>query len=92
MPGIIMCEEITCNDERVRRCPMLGHPIQFAYCRTPGVPVPCRKIFDCWWEVFDVTAYMEEWYGEAKIAEIISPSKGKILSLAELIKKAKGEG
>jgi hypothetical protein len=25
----------------------------------PGVDTPCFKIVDCWWETFDVTAYLK---------------------------------
>jgi hypothetical protein len=84
-----MSEDANCNDERVRRCPMLGHRLEFAYCRNPEAPLPCRKIFDCWWETFDITSYMERWYGEEKIKEILRPPKTKVLSLAELIEKAR---
>ena len=37
------------------------------------------------WETFDVKAYMERWYGEEKIAEILRPPKSKVLSLVELV-------
>lgn len=84
-----MSEDIACNDERERRCPMLGHILRFSYCRAPGSSLPCRKIFDCWWETFDIKAYMEAWYGEEKISQVLSPPKDRILSLTELVEKAR---
>jgi len=77
------------HDHRSRRCPMLGHPVAFSYCRTPGSDRPCRKIFDCWWEAFDVEAFIRSCYGEDRIAEITAPPKGKMLSLVELIEQAR---
>ena len=88
-----MRRDLTDNDKRSRRCPMLGHSLQFSYCRAPGAEVPCRKIFDCWWEEFDVEAFIRDGYGDDMIARILAPPKDKILSLTELIERAmKGPG
>lgn len=77
------------HDRRTRRCPMLGHGIEFSYCRAPGSDTPCRRIFDCWWEEFDVVAFVRLHYGEEKIRRILEPPKQKVLSLAELIEQAR---
>ena len=53
---------ITEHDAKKRRCPMLGHEVAFSYCREPGSETPCRKIFDCWWETFDVSAFINDHY------------------------------
>ncbi|MBD3274883.1 MAG: hypothetical protein GF372_06200 [Candidatus Marinimicrobia bacterium] len=79
---------ITDHDNKSRRCPMLGHPVQFSYCREPGQEIPCRKIFDCWWETFDIQSYMDTHYDEEIIAKITEPPKPKMSSLAELIQQA----
>lgn len=68
---------------------MLGHPVQFSYCREPGQDTPCRKIFDCWWETFDIQSFMDTNYDEEIIAKITEPPKPKMSSLAELIQQAK---
>jgi len=68
---------------------MLGHDVAFSYCRVPGSETPCRKIFNCWWETFEVEAFIRSCYGEEKIAEIIAPPKQKVLSLVELIEQAR---
>ena len=78
------------HDGRTRRCPMLGHRLAFSYCRAPGTDLPCRKIFDCWWESFDVVAFVREHYGEEAISRITEPPKEKMLSLLELIERARG--
>ncbi len=45
----------------VRRCPRLGGPVDFFYCKTcEPQRHPCRKVIDCWWETFDVKRYLQE--------------------------------
>ncbi len=68
---------------------MLGHGIEFSYCRAPGSETPCRKIFDCWWEEFDVVTFIRRHYGDEGVRRILEPPKQKVLSLAELIEQAK---
>jgi len=68
---------------------MLGHEVTFAYCRSPGGKTPCRKALDCWWETFDVEAFLRGQYGDEAIARILAPPKGKLLSLVELMERAK---
>jgi len=77
------------HDQRSRRCPMLGHPLTFAYCRAPGSSRPCRKILDCWWETFDVEIFIRSCYGDESLEEIAAPPKEKVLTLLELIEQAR---
>lgn len=79
---------ITENDQRTRRCPILGHPINFSYCRKPGKKIPCRKIFDCWWETFDIKVFMEDNYDAETLLQIVSPHQEKMVSLFEIMKRA----
>ena len=84
-----MTDEITQHDLSCRRCPSLGHEVQFSYCRAPGADRPCHKVFDCWWEAFDVEAFIRQHYSEEVIGQILAPRKSKIFSLVELIEKAR---
>ena len=68
---------------------MLGHPIEFSYCRSPGSPLPCRKVFDCWWETFDVESFIRAHYSPGQIEGILAPRKDKITSIVELIEQAR---
>ena len=79
---------LTEHDNRSRRCPMLGHDVPFSYCRQPGKEIPCRKIFDCWWETLDIKAFIENHYSTAIQTAISAPPKPKVLSLLELIEQA----
>jgi hypothetical protein len=77
------------HDERERRCRRLGHEVPFSYCRSCGAEsLPCRLIYDCWFETFDITAYMNEHYTEEERAAVLAPPGDKMVSIFELIKKA----
>jgi hypothetical protein len=67
---------------------MLGHDIRFAYCRRPGRELPCGKIFDCWWELFDVDGFMRSHYSEEQIERIAAPRQDKAATLVDLIRRA----
>jgi hypothetical protein len=82
-------EEMTAHDRRTRRCPMLGHGVAFAYCRSPGADLPCRKVFDCWWETFDVQAFIRRHFSDEQISRILQPRPDKMSTLVELIQKAR---
>ncbi len=73
-----------------RRCPKLGGPVPFKYCMACNEKQPCFKIVDCWWEYFDVVAYLEEKLGEDQFARLVSTKPApKVQSLVELIANAK---
>jgi hypothetical protein len=90
MPVIFFMEStITLHDRRERHCPMLGHELTFSYCRAPAADIPCRRIFDCWWERFDIRAFMQEHYSEEIIAKVRAAPASKATSILELIQQAK---
>jgi len=84
-----MTDDPTQHDWRRRRCPLLGHEITFAYCRSTDSGVPCRRILDCWWEQFDVEEFLRLHHGEEELRRILSPSPDKLTSIIDLIEKAK---
>lgn len=67
---------------------MLGHDVPFLYCRKPGSDIPCRKIYDCWWQVFDIKSFMENNYSEETRKKVSSPPQEKMASLLDIIKEA----
>ncbi len=73
------------HDQRMKRCPMLGHDLAFSYCRQPGRELPCGKIYDCWWEKLDITGFMEANYSPETISEVLKPRPTKVLSLLDII-------
>lgn len=78
-------------DDRQRRCPRLGHPVRFDYCRIGGENMrPCFNVFDCWWERFDVVGFFrQQLTSEAFEALAGASSPNKTASLVDLIRKAK---
>jgi len=72
------------------RCPRLGHQIHFSYCRSENKGLPCLKVLDCWSPHFNVNVFLkreltpEEWQTAFE-----TPPPPKMLSLVDLIKKAR---
>ena len=87
-----MADPITEHDSLKRRCPMLGHDLAFSYCRAPGRELPCGKIFDCWWETFDVESFVRAHFTEEQVGQILAPREDKLVSLLEQIERAKAAG
>ena len=79
------------QDYRTRRCPRLGGRVDFKYCRMgSGTDPVCWKIFDCWWETFDVRQFLAENLTAdqfQRLTEARPPSK--INSLLDLIAQAR---
>lgn len=69
-------------------CRMLGHQVPFSYCRKGASSLPCRKIFDCWHQIFDIEQFMKDHYTQEQINSILSPPKPKVMTLIEMIQKA----
>ncbi len=84
-----MAETISQHDQRKRHCPLLGHEIHFGYCRAPASELPCRKIFDCWFRIFDVEAFIRSYYSPADVEKILAPRPDKAATLVELIEQAR---
>ena len=80
-------------DDQERQCPRLGNPISFRFCLISGDDdMACFKIFDCWWERFDVEAYLKQNMPESAFNELVKVAekpKSKIASIIEIAEKAK---
>ncbi|RLB65700.1 MAG: hypothetical protein DRI90_01300 [Deltaproteobacteria bacterium] len=82
---------IAAHDGRQRHCPMLGQGVGVSYCRTPGDPCPCRKIFDCWFETFDIEGFITTHYSESEIGQITHPTASRLATVLEAVARAKGD-
>lgn len=76
-------------DAHEQRCRLLGHPVPFSYCRAQPEGRPCRLVVECWQSHFDVNAWLNAHFTPEQIAWILAPPKPKMLSLVEMIEKAK---
>jgi hypothetical protein len=74
-----------------RRCPRLGGDVAFGYCKVCSEgEAPCFKVFDCWWERFDVVAHLQACLSlEAFEALSASRPQPKVTSLVDLIRHAR---
>lgn len=79
------------KDNLQRRCPRLGSIIAFKYCLISGEDsLPCGKIFDCWWEIFDVDQYLKANLPEAVYNSLLTEKpKEKVASIVEIADAAK---
>jgi hypothetical protein len=73
-----------------RRCPRLGGDVAFGYCKVCGEgETPCFKVFDCWWERFDVVAHMQACLSPQAFAALsTNRPQPKVTSLVDLIRQA----
>ena len=78
-------------DRLERRCPRLGGPVSFGYCRTAGEGGdPCFKCLDCWWERFDVVEHLRRLSGDRAVAELARRRPPpKLTSLIDRIREAR---
>jgi hypothetical protein len=73
-----------------RRCPRLGGPVEFSYCMRCELELPCVKVVDCWWEVFDIVRYLQDHLPEEQLARVMDARpKPKVASLVEMIAQTK---
>ncbi|RLC15325.1 MAG: hypothetical protein DRI57_13020 [Deltaproteobacteria bacterium] len=79
------------RDHLERRCPRLGGSVTFQYCMDCGdEELPCFKIFDCWWEYFDIVTYLQKKLSEDQFKRLaISKPRPKVASLVDLIRQAR---
>lgn len=81
------------GDDCQIRCPRLGHQISFPYCLSENDGLPCSRTIDCWDDYFEVEEFLrkrlslDEWEKAFK-----TPPKPKMISLIELIERAKKAG
>ena len=74
------------------RCPKLGHQIHFAYCRQENIGLPCPRTLDCWYMHFHVAEHLRQELSDREWHETFEkPQADKMVSLAELIKKAQNQ-
>jgi hypothetical protein len=73
-----------------RRCPRLGGDVAFGYCKVCGEgETACFKVFDCWWERFDVVAHMQACLSPGAFAALTdNRHQPKVTSLVDLIRQA----
>ena len=54
------------------RCPQLGGPVTFNYCRRMNRGLPCGWVVQCWAETFDIADFLLKHFSEEDIRKILS--------------------
>ena len=75
------------HDKKIVQCRILGHGVPFSFCRKGVSGQPCRKIFDCWYQSFNIAEFIKRHYAEDEIKELIALSNEKRDSNTELLEK-----
>ena len=83
--------------ERETYCARLGHFVPFRYCLHPASDDPCFRILDCWWQIFDVVAYLQTVLPEPVFHKILEagPLPNRIEGILKVLsdfRKRGGEG
>ena len=77
-------------EEMPIRCPRLGGPVTFGYCKIESMGRPCSKALDCWFAHFDVEAFFREVLSEEEFRECFARAPTpKMVTLIELIENAR---
>lgn len=71
------------------RCPQLGGPVTFGYCRVMNEGLPCARIIACWGGSVDVAAYLTAAFPERGLEDILAGgSKDRLTRIMEALDRA----
>ncbi len=77
-------------EEKQIRCPKLGGPVTFSYCRVESTGRPCSRAINCWSAYFDAEGLFRSHMSPEQFAQcFFSPPKSKMSTILELIEQAK---
>ncbi len=76
-------------DSYEKRCPILGHQIQFSYCRQSEEEKPCSRILSCWSNSLPIHTYISKFFGPDDIQRLKIIPKNKMYTIIDLINKIK---
>jgi hypothetical protein len=75
-------------DKQEKYCPVLGHHLNFGYCRILKEGLPCSKIRFCWDGRLPVNEFLERNFTQAELDKIFELPKNKVTTLLTLIERA----
>lgn len=78
------------HDERETRCPQLGGPVTFNYCRRMNRGLPCRMIIGCWHGRLDIVAFLAQHFTNEQLRQAFAAPQGSRLErLVALVARAR---
>ena len=79
-------------EEKLIRCPRLGHEIKLSYCLQESIDLPCPRILHCWSPIFNVEIYLQKRLPPDLGQKFINfQPKDKVAGIIELIAAAKAK-
>ena len=84
-------DSLKAEDLRQKRCPILGHFVNFGYCREPGRKLPCGRILECWCDTFDIGKFAHRHFSDQTIQMVLVPRHEKVPSLVELFQRGRNQ-
>ncbi|MEW6140640.1 MAG: hypothetical protein AB1733_20650 [Thermodesulfobacteriota bacterium] len=78
------------NEEKQIRCPRLGGPVHFGYCRIEHDGWPCSRALTCWAMHFEAEAYFRTLLSEEQFAQcFLAAPQSKMDTLLEAVERAR---
>jgi hypothetical protein len=71
------------------RCPMLGGPVHFGYCRTMNDGLPCARVLGCWLQRLPLVEFLKANYSPDQLQQALTATtKGRIERIMEGVENA----
>ncbi|MBN1916966.1 MAG: hypothetical protein JW889_03570 [Verrucomicrobia bacterium] len=71
------------------RCPMLGGPVHFGYCRTVNDGLPCARVLECWIQTLPLVEFLKANYRPEDIQRALNTKpKGRLDRMKEAVENA----
>ncbi len=67
------------------RCPQLGGPVTFGYCRRCNQTLPCGKVTTCWAGRLDVESFLNTHYSPEEVARVDAGNRGRMDIVSETL-------
>ncbi len=82
---------LTCFDTREHwRCPILGGPVHFSYCRAMNGGLPCHRVLGCWNGKLDIQTYLQDHFTPEQLDRVFSqPAPGRMGTIFEALRRVR---
>jgi hypothetical protein len=78
------------DDEERWRCPMLGGPVTFVYCRKMNDGLPCARVLECWLPKLPLVEFLKTNYSPEQLERVFATkTKGRIARMVEAVEQAR---
>ena len=78
-------------DDKTLYCRKLGHHLSFSYCRQEHNGLPCTAVERCWGHLFDVPAYLQEYFKNEELVHLTTERTPKITSILEIVQRVQNQ-